>query len=72
MFLVGDGAKLCYNRQGFQSIGALLPPEPLIYQRACGVAKAAAIAYAKGLAVSPGRVETGLSSPCAGGTRSEQ
>lgn len=52
LFLVGDGAKLCYNRQGFCSAGALLPPEPLIYQRACGVAKAAAVAYVKGLAIS--------------------
>ena len=53
LFLVGDGAKLCYNKQGFQSIGALLPPEPLIFQRAGGVAKAAALAYAKGQTVSP-------------------
>lgn len=54
LFLVGDGAKLCYNRQGFQSIGALLPPEPLIYQRASGAAKAAALAFANGTTVSPG------------------
>jgi tRNA threonylcarbamoyladenosine biosynthesis protein TsaB len=54
LFLVGDGAKLCYNKQGFQSIGALLPPEPLLYQRAYGVAKASALAYARGEAVSPG------------------
>ena len=48
LFLVGDGAKLCYNKQGFQAIGASLPPEPLIYQRASGVAKAAALTCAKG------------------------
>lgn len=48
LFLVGDGAKLCYNKQGFQAVGASLPPEPLIYQRASGVAKAAAFAYAGG------------------------
>lgn len=53
LFLVGDGAKLCYNIQGFQSVGALLAPETLLYQRASGVAKAAAKAYQNGLAVSP-------------------
>ena len=53
LFLVGDGAKLCYNRRGFQAIGALLPPEALIYQRAVGVANAAAAAFANGAAVSP-------------------
>ncbi len=54
LFLVGDGAKLCYNKEGFQSIGAVLPPEPLIYQRAVGVAKAAAAALAQGRTVSSG------------------
>jgi tRNA threonylcarbamoyladenosine biosynthesis protein TsaB len=53
LFLVGDGAKLCYNRQGFRTIGALLPPEPLIYQRAVGVANAASVAFKNGAAVTP-------------------
>lgn len=52
-FLVGDGAKLCYNMQSFQNAGAVLPPETLIYQRASGVAQAAARAFAAGKAVSP-------------------
>lgn len=54
LFLVGDGAKLCYNKQGFRTIGAFLPPEPLIYQRAGNVAKAAAAVFAEGKEVSPG------------------
>lgn len=53
LFLVGDGAKLCYNMQSFQDAGAVLPPEPLIYQRASSVARAAAEAFASGKAVSP-------------------
>lgn len=53
LFLVGDGAKLCYNNQGFQSIGALLAPEALLYQHAGGVAETAAQAYQNGFAVSP-------------------
>lgn len=53
LFLVGDGAKLCYNNTGFKTLGAVLPPEPLIYQRACGVAKAAQTVFAQGKAVSP-------------------
>ena len=53
LFLVGDGAKLCYNRQGFRTAGALLPPEQLLYQRAGSVANAAAAVFADGAAVSP-------------------
>lgn len=53
LFLVGDGAKLCYNMQWFQTIGALIPPEPLIYQHASGVAKAAALVYAQDKTVTP-------------------
>ncbi len=53
LFLVGDGAKLCYNSQWFQNISVVLPPEPLIYQRACGVAKSALTAYERGGAVTP-------------------
>lgn len=41
VYLVGDGAKLCYNSTGFRESNAVLLPEPLIYQRACNVAKAA-------------------------------
>ncbi|NLG93529.1 MAG: tRNA (adenosine(37)-N6)-threonylcarbamoyltransferase complex dimerization subunit type 1 TsaB, partial [Clostridiales bacterium] len=52
LMLVGDGAKLCYNNERFQSLHALLPPEPLLYQRACGVAKAACKVYEQGGAVS--------------------
>ena len=52
LYLVGDGAKLCYNIERFQELGAVLPPEPLIYQRACGVAKAAVRIYENGGAVS--------------------
>lgn len=53
LFLVGDGAKLCYNSTGFQAVGALLPPEILIFQRASGVARAAEAAFLHGDAVSP-------------------
>lgn len=53
LFLVGDGAKLCYNRQRFQGIGASLPPEPLLYQRASGVARAAAEDNKAGKAIFP-------------------
>jgi tRNA threonylcarbamoyladenosine biosynthesis protein TsaB len=52
LFLVGDGAKLCYNNERFKTINAILPPEPLIYQRACGVAKTAFKLYEQGLAVT--------------------
>ena len=45
LFLVGDGAKLCYNNEQFKKCSAVLPPEPLIYQRACGVAKSALLVY---------------------------
>lgn len=45
LYLVGDGAILCYNKQRFQELGAKLSPEPLLYQRACGVAKAAQRLY---------------------------
>jgi universal bacterial protein YeaZ len=52
LYLVGDGAKLCYNKGRFQELNAILPPEPLLYQRACGVAKAAAKVYEQDGAVS--------------------
>ena len=53
VFLAGDGAKLCYNDKRFKTLGTVLPPEPLIYQRACGVAKAAQTVIAQGKAVLP-------------------
>ena len=53
LFLVGDGAKLCYNNEKFKNSNAILPPEPLIYQRACGVAKSALTVYEHGGAVTP-------------------
>lgn len=53
LFLVGDGAKLCYNNERFSRLNPVLPPEPLIYQRACGVAKAAQAVLEQGGAVTP-------------------
>ena len=41
LWLVGDGAKLCFQDPAFQGIDVYLPPEQLLYQRASGVAKAA-------------------------------
>ncbi|WP_101697975.1 tRNA (adenosine(37)-N6)-threonylcarbamoyltransferase complex dimerization subunit type 1 TsaB [Clostridium minihomine] len=56
LFLVGDGAKLCYNTNGFQELSALLPPEPSLYQRAFGVGKAAYRACLQGQAVPAGEL----------------
>lgn len=53
LFLVGDGAKLCYNNERFKSLNAVLPPEHLLYQRAWGVARSAVNVYEQGGAVSP-------------------
>ena len=53
LFLVGDGAKLCYNNEMFQKLNAILPSEPLLYQRACGVAKSALTVYKQGGTVTP-------------------
>lgn len=53
LFLVGDGAKLCYNTSGFHELNAVLPPEHLLYQRAFGVAKSAAALYTRGKTVTP-------------------
>lgn len=41
VFLVGDGARLCYNRLGELGINCVLAPEPLIQQSAYGVCRAA-------------------------------
>ena len=48
LFLVGDGAKLCYNKERLQALGAKLPPEPLLYQRAWGVAEVAKDLFERG------------------------
>lgn len=53
LYLAGDGAKLCAKSEAFQTLGAVLPPEPLIYQRAWGVAKAAETAVRENKTVSP-------------------
>lgn len=41
VFLVGDGARLCYNRLGELGIKCVLAPEPLTQQSAYGVCRAA-------------------------------
>ncbi len=41
VYLVGDGAKLCFSSPEFSSLDVLLPPEHLLYQRASSVAQAA-------------------------------
>ena len=48
LFLVGDGAKLCYNKERLQALGAKLPPEPLLYQRAWGAAEVAKDLFERG------------------------
>lgn len=52
LYLVGDGAKLCYNNEWFKPLNPILPPEPLLYQRACGVAKSAIKMFEQGGAVT--------------------
>lgn len=41
VFLVGDGARLCYTALGENAIPAMLAPEPVRYQSAWGVCEAA-------------------------------
>ena len=48
LFLVGDGAKLCYNNERLRVLGAQLPPESLLYQTAWGVAEVAEGLYKRG------------------------
>nr|MBQ8244217.1 tRNA (adenosine(37)-N6)-threonylcarbamoyltransferase complex dimerization subunit type 1 TsaB [Oscillospiraceae bacterium] len=48
VFLVGDGAKLCYNTLADALPGLVLPPEHRQHQRASGVALAAAKKIAAG------------------------
>lgn len=52
IFLVGDGAKLCYNKLSETVDGLVLPPEHLCQQRAAGVALAAQKAGCTGDAAS--------------------
>lgn len=52
LYLVGDGAALCFEKEEFRSLHPVLLPEPLRFQRACGAAKAAVAAYQRGEAVS--------------------
>ena len=52
LFLVGDGAKLCYNNENLRALGAALPPEHLLYQRAWGVAEVAKDQFAQGKALT--------------------
>jgi tRNA threonylcarbamoyladenosine biosynthesis protein TsaB len=53
LFLVGDGAKLCYNTTGFHELNASLPPEHLLNQRAFGVAQSALALSEQGKTVTP-------------------
>lgn len=48
VYLAGDGAELCSRREDFQTLSAVLLPEPLRFQRACGVAKAARERFLRG------------------------
>lgn len=48
VILVGDGAVLCSEHPAFVPAGARLAPEPVRYQRACGVAACAARAARQG------------------------
>ena len=43
IYLVGDGAKLCYESEVFQSLQVQLIAEHLQYQRAVGVAQCATV-----------------------------
>ncbi len=48
IFLVGDGAKLCYNTLKDTVPNLILPPEHRMHQRACGVGLAALAEIARG------------------------
>ena len=48
VFLVGDGANLCYNTLSSEIAGLVLPPEHRLHQRAVGVALAAEAKAAAG------------------------
>ena len=49
IFLVGDGANLCYNTLAEEVSGLVLPPECRMHQRAAGVALLAEQMYQAGL-----------------------
>ena len=57
IFLVGDGANLCYNTLSEAVPRLVLPPAHLIMQRASGVALAAEKMAERGLLQSPGELE---------------
>ena len=57
IFLVGDGANLCYNTLLEAVPRLVLPPAHLIMQRASGVALAAEKMAERGLLQSPGELE---------------
>lgn len=57
VFLVGDGAKLCYNTLSKQVPGLCLMPEHRLHQRASGVALAAVRAIAEGAAGDGGALQ---------------
>ncbi len=52
IILTGDGAELCYRKLADRIPGLRLAPEPVRFQRASGVAAAAARAFARGDTVS--------------------
>ena len=56
VFLVGDGAVLCYNTLSKDIPALVLPPEHRMHQRAVGVAILAARQAAAGLAPSGGEL----------------
>jgi len=56
IYLVGDGANLCYNTLGKEVSGLILPPEHRIHQRAVGVAVLAQRMADAGLAPSGGEL----------------
>ena len=57
VFLVGDGANLCYNTLRQEVPGMVLPPEHRIHQRAAGVAILAQRMNDAGIAPSGGELE---------------
>ena len=57
VFLVGDGANLCYNTLRQEVPGMVLPPEHRIHQRAVGVAILAQRMHDAGISPSGGELE---------------
>ena len=56
IFLVGDGANLCYNTLLKEVPGLVLPPEHRLHQRACGVALAAEEQIRRGITGNGGEL----------------